>query len=342
MKKLNVVITGGCGFLGRYLIKELLNREENVKIGVIDRVELNENFPDFMYDERVLYSKKDITKEKISDDIKGAEIVFHLAGMVSFFRKDKFLLEKVNVQGTRNVLKSCLEAKVNRFIHVSSVAALGYNDKENDFVNERFKFDWKIARKRKKHYMLTKHYSDFEAKNYREIGKEQDMGVSIVYPGLMFGKGDKNNSLRYVKAIYERKIPFNMPGGTNIIDVRDVARGLVDVMEKGRIEEDYILSGWNLGFKKINKVISDIVGVKAPRLTFPKSDILNFFAYYFFSMSELFLKNSEVSADNIDSSFKFRYFDNTKAYEDFLWQPEISFNRTVRDVFEWMKQDGYV
>jgi nucleoside-diphosphate-sugar epimerase len=95
-------------------------------------------------------------------------------------------------------------------------------------------------------------------------------------------------------------------------------------------------------FKKSDLGNVNIVGVKAPILTFPKSDFLNFFTYHFFSISEFFSKNPKISADSVDSSFKFRYFDNTKAYEHMLWRPEISFDKTVKDVFEWIKRDGYI
>jgi nucleoside-diphosphate-sugar epimerase len=262
--------------------------------------------------------------------------VIHLAGLVSFSVKDKDLLQNVNVQGTKNILKALQENNIENFIHISSVAALGYNNDENKPVNEQFEFDWNIAVKRKKYYMLTKHLADLEVQKQIRKG----LNAIICYPGLMLGPGDRTNSPKLINAIKKGKIPFNMPGGTNIIDVRDVSRGIVTALEKNITNGDYLLSGDNLTFKNVNETIAKILSAKAPKLTLP--GFLNNFLFRILLFVESMAKNKlSLTADNLDSAFKFRYFDNTKAREQLLWQPKINFEKTIKDTIEWMNQNDF-
>jgi dihydroflavonol-4-reductase len=330
-----ILITGGCGFLGYYLVKEIKNSFPKSKIKILD---LKENPVENhrIRDKNIEISLgKDITNfNSIRDEFEGFDTVIHCAGLVSFSLKDKNNLFRVNVEGTRNVLKAAFENKIKNFVHISSVAALGYRDSERDLVDESFRFDWKIAEKKNKFYMFTKYLADAEVNRYK--GK---MNTLLLYPGLMFGPGDLKNSAKLIQAIKDRRIPFNMPGGTNIADVRDVARGIVLAM-KNKSMGDFLLSGYNLSFLDSNKVIAEIVGEDPPARTLPK--YLNPFLYPLLLAIEKIKSNIELTADHLDSSFKFRYFDNSKAKREFNWQPEINFKKTIQETYNWMLKDGII
>jgi len=333
-----ILITGGCGFLGQYLTKDLLNEFPLLNIKIID---LNPNpnpLFDFSKQPNVEFSfNKDICDyNSIKDEFKNIDLVIHLAGFISFSLKDKEVLEQVNVLGTENILKAISLNKIKNLIHISSVAALGYNDDNNVAINEDFLFDWGIANKKKKYYMLTKHLADLAIEKYIKQGLQ----AVICYPGLMYGPGDRTNSARFIKAINEEKIPFNMPGGTNVIDVRDVSHGIVTVLKKGVTKGNFLLSGYNLTFKEINKTIADELFVKYPKLTLAK--FLNPLLFHLLLFIEKNSKNKlELTADNIDSAFKFRYFDNTNAKIKLGWQPEFSFKQTIKDTIKWMEKNGF-
>jgi len=337
MEHRRILITGGCGFLGQYLTKDLLDEFGGLRIKVLDLKRQSKGLFDFCDRPNVEFlPERDICDyDSIEQEFKNVDVVIHLAGAVSFSLRDKELLEKVNVQGTRNVLAAAFTNKIGSFLHISSVAALGYNDDRDGAVNETFDFDWDIANRRKKYYMLTKHLADVEVERYVEKG----LNCVIAYPGLMFGPGDITNSARLIRAIKDGKIPFNMPGGTNIIDVRDVSKGIVAVFKKGATKGSYLLSGDNLTFKEINKTIADAFSVKCPRLTLPR--VLNPLLFNLLLFIESITKKRlELTADNLDSAFKFRYFDNTKAREELGWAPEITFEQTVKDTIKWMDKNG--
>ncbi len=332
-----IVITGGCGFLGQFIVRQLLETGNCPLLKVIDLKANAAGLFDFADDKNVeIVLGADVCDyDSIVGEFAGADCVIHLAGVVSFSLKDELLLRSVNVDGTRNVLRAAADNGVKTVIHVSSVAALGYSDDKDNPVNEDFRFDWTIAAKRRKFYMLTKHAADLEVEEFRRQGAN----IVVVYPGLMFGPGDVTNSARLIKAISGRKIPFNMPGGTNIVDVRDVAAGIAGIVKNGINQGDYLLSGANLTFSQINGTIAEALATRPPALTLPR--FLNGPLFRLLLFIESVSKNKlELTADNLDSAFKFRYFDNTKAKKELGWRPQISFQQTIKDTIEWMKNDG--
>lgn len=338
MRFKKVVITGGCGFLGQHLTKELIRVFPALKVRIVDLKPNPSPLFDFSNNPNVeILFNKNVCDYSIKDDFKGVDAVIHLAGIVSFSLKDKELMEKVNVNGAKNLLKIVDENKIKLFLHISSVAALGYNDDRNKPIDETFKFDWDIAKSKKKFYMLTKYLADVEVEKARKKG----LNMVIVYPGLMYGPGDLTNQSRFIKAMKDRKIPLNMPGGTNVIDVRDVARGIVTVLKKEVYGGDFLLSGYNLTFKEINQIIAGELGVKPPSITLPKSKVLNSLMFYLMLFIESLAKNIDLTADNIDSAFKFRYFDNSKAKNELGWEPKIRFEKTIKDMIIWMNKNGH-
>ncbi|MBW2993085.1 NAD-dependent epimerase/dehydratase family protein [Candidatus Woesearchaeota archaeon] len=340
MRYQKILITGGCGFLGQHLVTNLLKEFPRLKIKILDLKANPRPLYDFSGNPNIeILLNKDICDyDSIKNDFRGVDAIIHLAGIVSFSLKDRKLLEKVNVNGTSNLLKTALKNKIKLFLHISSVAALGYGDNRDKPINETFNFDWEIAKSKKKFYMLTKHLADVEVEKARKKG----LKVAVVYPGLMFGPGDLANTSKLIKAIKSRKIPVNMPGGTNIADVRDIARGITSVLKKGINDGNFLLSGYNLTFKEVNKTIAHVLDVRPPRITLPKSKILNSLMFKLMLFIESKAKNKiDLTADNIDSAFKFRYFDNSKARKKLMWKPEIKFSQTIEDTIKWMNTNGH-
>jgi dihydroflavonol-4-reductase len=330
----NILVTGGCGFLGQHLINELL-QDNTHKIKVLDLKDNEHKVYDHKDEVEYVLGKDIIDFNAIKDDFQNIDVVFHLAGFISFWMGHEKKLFAVNELGTRNVLQACLDNSVQQVIYVSSIAALGFNDKKDEPVNEEFEFNWKRARG--KPYMISKHKGELSALEYAEKG----LNCIIANPGSMYGPGDVTNSSRLIKAIKEGKVPFNMPGGNSILDVRDVAKGLLKIMEKGKRGERYLLSGYNYSFKEINSIIADYVGVKPPKRTIPK--IFHQPLYILFLMIEkLSRDHPKLTSDTVDSSFVFRYFDNSKARKELNWKPAIPYSQTVRDTIDWLSENQLI
>lgn len=120
-----ILVTGGTGFIGSYIIKELI--EKNHSVRAIRRHTSTLPFyisPDIF--EKVEWIEGDILDiVSLENALEDVDTVIHSAAMISFYKRDRAKMYQVNVQGTANVVNSSLEKNISRFIHVSSVAALG-------------------------------------------------------------------------------------------------------------------------------------------------------------------------------------------------------------------------
>ncbi len=327
-----VLVTGGAGFLGQYLVANLAR--EGCEVAVLDLKPSAHPVLDIApLCRRVSYGI-DITRpDTLRGQFEGVELVYHLAGLVSFWRGHAKLLNEVNVGGTRHVLDEARRAGVGRFVHVSSVAAIGYNNDPNTPIDEAFSFDW--SRVPHKHYMLSKHLAEEEVRQVYAEG----LPALIVNPGLMWGPGDMLNSCKLIQGIKRGKIPACPPDGTNIVDVRDVANGLVGLRERGKPGERYILGGRNLTFREVYDTIAAQLGVPSPRWTL--SPLFKPFLFYGCLLNEIIRRQPpELTADNVDSSFMVRYFSSAKAERELGWKTCNSFPDTIRDAVDWLRAHG--
>jgi len=337
-----ILITGGCGFLGQHVLTHLAATSNATPPGRPPTIVVLDLEPPavqiFDFDAaphvRILLDRDIRQYEAIAPAFQGVHCVIHLAGLVSFAWRDRHRLHDINVQGTANVVRAARQYGVRRLIHVSSVAALGYGDDPDHPIDEDYRFDWSVARRRGKFYMLTKHLADDQIT--RRAG---DMPCVTVYPGLMFGPGDQTNTARLIRAIARRRVPLNMPGGTNIVDVRDVARGITMVLARPDVTGHFLLAGRNLTFRNINTTIARELGVHPPRHTLGRwtRPLLVPLLRIWERCSP---RPPALTADQLDSAYLFRYFDHTRARDRLGWEPQIPFEQTIRDTIAWMKADG--
>jgi dihydroflavonol-4-reductase len=324
---MRVLVTGGFGFLGRHLIDELLTLE-GVEIVASDL----QGSPS-LHRERVRYvgGVDILDPASIGEAVRGADAVIHLAGLVSFRASDRARLYEVNQIGTRRVAEACARARVRRLVHVSSVAALGYNDREDAPVDETHEFDWSSAQG--KHYMLSKRAAE------GELTAAATAGVSVVIanPGLMYGPGDRTN-LGLFRAVWRKQLPVVFPGGTNVVDVRDVARGLRLMLTSGHRNERFILGGQNIRFTEIVRTMARVMGVSTAPLRAPLK--LHATSYRTFQVIERLSSRSVLTSDHVDSAFRFRYFSSAKAARLLGWRARIPFARTIADSLAEMRSAG--
>lgn len=329
-----VLVTGGAGFLGQYLIARLA--EEGHEITLVDLRPSRAPILDVeQYCTSAVYGVDVARPRSLLGLFHQMDCVYHLAGIVSFWRKDAGTLQRVNVLGTRNVVQAAIAAEVQRFIHISSVAAIGFNQESDEPIDEDYDFDWSAARG--KHYMLSKYLSEHEVRKACAAG----LNAVIVNPGLMWGPGDRLNSEKLIWGIKSRTIPACPPGGTNVVDVRDVAAGLSHLLHVGRVGERYILGGANVTFREIYQTIAEVVGGESPRIMMPRLAAPLLFNALL--LHELMRRRAPaLTSDHIDSAFRFRYFDSSKASTELQWQPRYTLFETIRDSVAWLDRHALV
>ncbi len=336
----SIVITGGAGFLGQHLIHKLLqapSHQRPERIQVLDlKPPEHPVFGELIEHPAVHYAfDVDITRpEQLSPYFEQVDTVFHLAGLVSFSKRHKQLLYAVNTQGTENVARAATAAHAKHFIHISSVAAIGYG---NDTpIDETFDFDWQHARTEDlKHYMLSKKAAEDVILEYHQ--QHPDTRWLIANPALMFGPGDVNNTRKLIQGIRSGNFPSQPPGGTYVADVRDVVQGLLALLSHGNSGERYIIGGYNLKFVDMNAITAAAVNAFPPPTVLPavsKPVLCKLFALW----EHLSPEPVGISADNIEAGFRCRYFDARKANQELQWQVNIPFRQSIADAYHWLNE----
>jgi len=251
-----ILVTGGTGFLGSYIIKELVKKDHSVRAIRRATSKLPFYIPSEIF-QKVEWVEGDILDAvSLEESMDGIDAVIHSAAIISFNRKNRKQMYHVNVQGTANVVNMALEKNISRFVHVSSVAALGRN-KISSHINEEKKWQ---ENKTNTNYAISKYRAEMEV--WRAIGEGLD--AVIINPSTVLGYGDwKTSSCRIFKTIYD-EFPWYTTGTNGFVDIEDVARATVLLMESGISGERFIASADNWSFQQLFNTIADAFGKKHP------------------------------------------------------------------------------
>jgi dihydroflavonol-4-reductase len=322
-----VLVTGGTGFIGSRLACRLAEDNGNdVRVLVrssSDLISLEDCIG------RITVLRGDVTSaESMEGHFDGIEEVYHCAGITYMGSKPNPMLEKINVQGTRNVLGAARKAGVRRVVHVSSITAIGIGSAKRPLDE---KSPWNFDRIDLE-YARTKHVAE------QIVAEEVRKGLDcvIVVPAFVFGAGDVNfNAGRIIKDIYNRKMPFYPLGGVCVVDVGIVADTMIAAMRKGRTGERYIIGGDNVSFRELSQTIMKVTGVHQNSLPLPlwAARIIRYllnFSKNRNKISKLFNMTMFAVAS------EFLYFDSSKAKRELGMRYE-PYEKSIRRTFEWYR-----
>jgi dihydroflavonol-4-reductase len=258
------LVTGATGFLGRLLVRRLV--DEGRRVRVLERA-ASQAF-DGLPVER---SRGDVTRpETLLPAMAGVEVVYHLAGVVTYERRLLPTLTAVNVEGTRNVLEAARRAGVGRLVHVSSTAAVGMALDPTEPLDEHSPFP---DQARANPYALTKRLGEEAALAAADDG----LDVVVANPGIALGAGDVNRISTFMVEQYLRgALRVTMPGGINYLDARDVVEGLRAVEERGARGERYILGtpDGNRAHRDFLRLVAEVSGVRRRTIHLPAAPLV--------------------------------------------------------------------
>jgi len=246
-----ILITGGTGMLGAHLIEALY--KQGHKTRAIYRSEIPKQLA-----HAAEWFKADILDVvALEEAMQNITQVYHCAGYVSFAAKDKRQLRQINIEGTANVVNACLDAGVEKLLHVSSVAALG-RIRQGQMINETMNWTEETSNSE---YGKTKYFGEMEV--WRGIGEGLD--AVIVNPSIIIGRhGDwEKGSMAIFKNVY-KGFPWYSSGGTGFGDADDIAMAMVHLMASDVTAERFVISAENLGYRDLFFMIADGFGKKRP------------------------------------------------------------------------------
>jgi nucleoside-diphosphate-sugar epimerase len=320
-----VLVTGATGFLGSELIQQLT--AQKIKVRGLKRA--GSKIPEMLLNNPYLtWHMADINEpETLAEAFEGITQVYHCAAFVSFDPKDKKKLLKVNIEGTANVVNLCIDQQI-RLLHVSSIAALG-NAKNGSLITETdfWEYDSNVHA-----YAISKYEGEMEV--WR--GLAEGLNAIIVNPAVIIGKGAGFKGSGAIFKLVKEGLKFYSNGATGIVEVTDVAKCMILLMQSEISAERFTLSAENLHYKDFFAEIAKGFGVKAPSteakpwmlsIAWRAAKVISFFTG----------KAAALTKDAARSSFNLSYYSNEKIKKTIPIQFK-PLTQSINEVCEALKQ----
>ena len=317
-----IFVTGGTGLLGSHLLYSLTLKGYKVRAIYRNKYKIEQvrQLFDFYKASKnqfdlIEWVECDVLDIASLDELmQGINDVYHCAAMVSFRKKDYSFMLKTNRQGTANVVNCALSNGVNRFLHVSSTAAVGktYSQEGVGYVVESNKWD---PEDNHSGYAITKYLSENEV--WRGI--EEGLNAVIINPSVIIGPGNWNESSLSIFKTLANGLQFYTVGANAFVDVRDVVRAAQTLIKyESAFGQRYLCTGTNISFKELFDTTCVHMNRTPPR--FLAGPVLSGIAWRISTILSLFTGKQTVTKDSARSAQAIVKYDSQKLISKFNFQ----------------------
>jgi dihydroflavonol-4-reductase len=325
------LVTGGGGFIGSHLVQHLLARGEPVRVlehpaAVVSHLPL----------ERIELVRADVRDSgAMRNLVRGCDRVYHLAADPNLWRRNRAEFNEINHTGALNVIRAALDSGVSRALYVSTESILTSDEFSGGAVESvRFREKDMIGP-----YCLSKFRAEQAVFQLAEAGAP----VIICSPTLPVGPGDRNQTppTRLSVAFCQGKIPAYLDCKLNLIDVRDVADGLVRAMERGRPGVRYLLGGHNYQLIEWLQILGQIVNRPAPRWTIPYPVALAIGWFSEFWADHISHRMPMATVTGVLLTKRTMHFDPSETFTELNLKPR-PIEESARDAVSWYRQQHWI
>lgn len=316
------LVTGATGHIGNVLVRKIIERGEKVRVLTLpgESVESISGL-------EVEAAQGDILNlDAVFESFRGIRGVFHLAGIISIMPGKNQFVRRVNVDGTKNILRAAKESGVEKLVYTSSIHAI--KRVEDGVINESLPFD------------PNNHYGEYDrtkAEATLEVQKAAHSGLEAVIacPTGVIGPYDFRGSLMgdIIRTAAEEKPTLYVDGSYDFVDVRDVADGLIAAAKHGKRGESYILSGQRISVRYMLETVREITGGRFFQMKVP-FDLAKFAALFmpmYYSLSHATPRFTPYSLEVLRSNANISH---AKATRELEYQPR-SLYESIRDTVKW-------
>lgn len=327
---MRALVTGATGFVGANLVEAL--SERGWQVCALHRSTSSMAALTGLDYEPVVGDVLDY--ESLCQAMQGCDAVFHAAGVTAdYWQRDLDRLYRVNVEGTRNVLRAAETSGVARLVHTSSLAALGFADGDRPLTEEhQFNLSPETYP-----YGHSKHLGELEV----QAAARKGLHAVIVSPSTVIGPRDATlTNSQIILEVQKGRIPVVPPGGMNVVDATDLAQGHLLALQRGQPGERYLLAGHNVTHLHLVKAVGEVLSVRAPQQAIPRL-LIGPLARILDGAHRLSPRPLPLSGDILRFGSLFFYADNSRAVRE-LGFSVTALPITLRRAVAWLRSEGHL
>ncbi len=329
---MTTLLTGATGFVGAAVLRRLIKTGYNVRA----LVRPNSDRRNLSGIDCEIVTGDLAEPESLQRAAQGCEAVFHVAADYRLWVVDRAKMNRVNVQGTVDLIRAAAAAGASRIVYTSSVATLRLRD---DGLPADEKSDAELPDMIGV-YKQSKFLAEREVKR---LVADEGFPVVIVKPTAPFGPGDVKPTPtgRMIIEAASGRMPAYVNTGLNVAHVDDVAAGHLLAYDRGVVGESYILGGENRSLQWILETVAELTGRRPPRIRLPHWFITPI-AYIVEGITRIRGAGEPmITVDAVRMARKPMYFSSEKARSALGYSPRPAVE-ALRDEIEWFRKHGYV
>ncbi len=326
---MRALVTGATGFLGNNLARQLVQQgyavralvREGSDTGILRPLEVETVTGDLL------------DTGSLEAALEGCEVLFHAAAVYTFWAPDPEAVHRINVTGTENILAAAMRKGLSRVVYTSTESTVGTRGglgTEELWRNEEELYgDYKVSKLRAERAALRLH--------------REGCPLVVVNPTMPVGPGDVKPTPtgRIIVDFLERRMPACVKTGMNVVDVRDVARGHILALERGREGERYLLGGRNMTLRGILETLGVLTGLSPPTLDIPHWAAVAAARVDELVSGRILGRPPRIPLAAARTARHVRHFDCSKAVRE-LGLPQSPVETALADAVEWFRANGYI
>ena len=316
------LVTGATGHIGNVLVRKLLERGEKVRAMILPG---ESREPISGLDVEAVEGDV-LNLDAVFESMRGIKGIFHLAGVISIMPGANPFVRKVNVEGTKNILRAAREMKIGKLVYTSSIHAI--QRVEDGIIDENIPYDMNNPYGA---YDRSKAEATLEVLQSAQTGLE----AVVACPTGVIGPYDFRGSMMgaVIHDAAAAKPTLYVDGAYDFVDVRDVADGLITAAEKGKRGESYILSGQKISVRYVLETVREVSGRNFFQLKIP-FDLAKFAAMFtpmYYQMAHATPRFTPYSLEVLKSNANISH---AKASRELGYHPR-SLYESIHDTVTW-------
>ena len=316
------LVTGATGHVGNVLVRKLLERGEQVRALILPG-ECRESISGLNVE---AFDGDVLNLDSVFESMRGVKGIFHLAGVISIMPGPNPFVRKVNVDGTKNILRAAMEKGIEKLIYTSSIHAI--QRVENGVIDETLPYDMENPYGA---YDRSKAEATLDVLNAARAGLE----AVVVCPTGVIGPYDFRGSMMgaVIHDAATAKPTLYVDGAYDFVDVRDVADGLIAAAENGKRAESYILSGQKISVRYMLETVREVTGKNFFQMKIP-FDLAKFAALFtpmYYQLAKATPRFTPYSLEVLQSNSNISHAKATKE----LGYSSRSLYESIKDTVKW-------